>query len=66
MEYLDSDGTIKGQMLVGFIDYDSDHGECIVSIDGKPHTFGELGRMISTFEGWRIKIEFAISDDEFS
>jgi len=59
VEYMNQHGIIKEQKLVGYIDYDSDLGECVIFVDGKPYTWGELGRNVSTFEGWKIKIEFA-------
>ena len=64
VKYMDSHGGIKDQKLVGYIDYDRNRGECVVFIDGKPYTWDELGKNITTFEGWKIKIEFAGVGDE--
>jgi len=63
-KYMDPHGRIKDQKLVGYIAYNSDLDECVVFIDGKPFTWGELGRNISAFEGWKIKIEFGGVGDE--
>jgi len=64
VKYMDSHGSIKDQKLVGYIDYNSEKRECVVFIDGKPYAWDELGRNISAFEGWKIKIEFAGVGDE--
>ena len=58
VKYMNRDGSIKDQKIVGYIDYDSDLRECVVYVDGKRYTWEELGRNISTFEGWKIKVEF--------
>ena len=64
VEYMDQHGRIKDHKLVGYIEYDSDLDECVIFVDGKPYTWGDLGRNISAFEGWNIKIEFGSTCDE--
>lgn len=64
VEYMDQHGRIKDHKLVGYIDYDSDLNECVIFVDGKPYTWDELGRNISAFEGYKIKIEFGSIGDE--
>jgi len=59
VKYMRADGRINGEKLVGYIDYDSERHEYEIIVDGKPYSWGELGRSIPTFEGWKIKIEFA-------
>jgi hypothetical protein len=58
VKYMDQDGHIKDQKMVGYIDYDRDKGEHIIFVDGKPFSWEELGRNIPSYEGWKIKIEF--------
>ena len=58
VKYLDCDGYIKGQKMVGYIDYDNALNECVIYVDGKRYTWDELGHNISSYEGWKIKIEF--------
>jgi len=64
MKYMNPDGEIIGNKLVGHVEYDSELGECVVYVDGKPYTWEDLGKNISTFEGWQVKIEFVDAGDE--
>ena len=64
VEYMDQHGKIKDQKLVGHIEYDSNLGECVIFVDGKPYTWAELGENIPIFEGWKIKIEFGDVGEE--
>ena len=64
VNYMNPDRSIKDGKLVGYIDYDSEKDDYVIFIDGKPFSWDELGRNVSTYEGWKIKIEFgSISDD---
>jgi len=64
VKYMGTDGRIKDRKAVGYIEYDSTRDDHVVVIDGKPYTWEELGQSISTFEGWKIKIEFGSVGDE--
>jgi len=64
VKYMDQQGYIKNQKLIGYIDYDSGLGECVVFVDGSRFTWDELGRNLQTYEGWKIKIEFGGIGDE--
>ena len=64
VKYMDTDSRIKDQKIVGYIDYDRDKGEHMIYVDGKPFTWEELGRNVSTFEGWKIRIEFGDISEE--
>jgi len=64
VKYLDSNGRFKDNKAVGYIEYNEQRDDHDVIIDGKPYTWEQLGENIPTFEGWKIKIEFAYTDDE--
>ena len=55
-----------GMVLRGTVgsDPDEDHGVPMVVIDGRDVSWEELGRMVSTFEGWQFKLEFRDSSEE--
>ena len=56
--YMTADGSLIGMKAVGYIDWNRRRQEHDIVIDGKPYTWNELGKIISSFEGWNIKIEF--------
>ena len=58
VKYMDREGHIKDQKMVGYIDYDSDLKKWVVYVDGNRYTWDELGQNIPSYEGWKIKIEF--------
>ena len=58
VRYVDAKGIFKSQKAVGYISYNSVREDHDVIIDGKPFTWEELGKNISCYEGWKIKIEF--------
>ena len=62
--YMDKDGHIKGDKAVGYVGYAHERGECNVIIDGLPYTFHDFEKIISSREGWKVKIEFASIGDE--
>lgn len=55
-----------GMVLRGTVgsDPDEDHGVPMVVIDGRDVSWEELGRMVSTFEGWQFKLEFRDRSEE--
>jgi len=53
---MDQNGRIKDQKLVGYIDYDRDSDECVIFIDGKSYTWGELGRNIPLLRVGKSKL----------
>jgi len=64
VKYMSHDRTVKDLKMVGYIDYNSNTGDCDVIIDGDAYTWDELYRNIPMHEGWKIKIEFASTGDE--
>ncbi|WP_419964703.1 DUF7713 domain-containing protein [Pelomonas cellulosilytica] len=53
-------------ILRGTIDSDPDErlGVPMVVIDGREVSWDELGRMVSTFEGWQFKLQFLDRSEE--
>jgi hypothetical protein len=62
--YMQKDGYIAGSKAVGYIEYNDKREAHDIVIDGKPYTWAELEKNISSHEGWKIKIEFGdVGDD---
>lgn len=55
-----------GLVLRGTVDSDPDerHRVPMVVIDGREVSWDELGRMVSTFEGWQFKLQFLDRSEE--
>ena len=62
--YMRPDGYFSKGKAVGYIEYNHDRDAHDVIIDGKPYTWSELEKNISSHEGWQIKIEFSDASDE--
>nr|WP_256983928.1 hypothetical protein [Caballeronia sordidicola] len=57
---------IAEETVRGRIEWDGDDDSrmpCVV-IDGRRVEWGELGRMLMTFEGWQFKLEVRDPSDE--
>jgi hypothetical protein len=63
VKYMGRDGYFKESKAVGYIEYNHERDAHDVIIDGKPYTWQDLEKNISSHEGFRIKIEFFDSDD---
>ncbi|MCL1855931.1 MAG: hypothetical protein FWF86_09375, partial [Clostridia bacterium] len=63
-KYMGSDGYVKGNKIIGYIECNLERGAHDVIIDGKPYTWKQLEKNISMHEGFKIKIEFANITDE--
>jgi len=57
------DGRFIEGKTVGYIEYNHDRDAHDVIIDGKPYTWQDLEKNISSHEGFRIRIEFYDSTD---
>ncbi|MCD8510410.1 MAG: hypothetical protein LRY73_11470 [Bacillus sp. (in: Bacteria)] len=56
---------IKGDEVVGRIDYDeAGYATPMVVIDGKPYTWEQFGRLVSSYEGFQFKLKMYDSTDE--
>lgn len=62
-KHIDDNGYILDGRAVGYIDYNRKRDACDIIIDGKPYTWEQLEKNISSHEGWVIKIEFGDFDD---
>ena len=58
VRYMEKDGYFARGKAVGYIEYNRERQACDVIIDGKPYSWEELEKNISSREGWKIKIEF--------
>ena len=65
VRYVDDKGRMKALKAVGYIRYNSERDAHDVIIDGKPFTWEELEKNISSHEGWKIKIEFGGIGEDF-
>jgi len=54
-----SPGVIRGRIKYGF-----GEDSPIVIIDGKPFTWDEFGRMITSYEGWQFRLKIVDKTDE--
>ena len=45
-------------------DENTDGDAPLLAIDGKPVTWDEFGRLLSSFEGWQFKLEIYEPSDE--
>lgn len=50
-------GFVDSLELSGRIDVDTDRGEPILVVDGRPRYWADLGRLLLTCEGWNVHIE---------
>jgi len=64
VKYMRPDGLFADNKVVGYIEYNQERGAHDIIIDGKPYTWAMLEQNISTFEGYKIKIEFAGIEEE--
>lgn len=57
--------NMKNDQIVGVIEYnEASDDEPLVIIDGKPYTWEEVGKMVTAFEGFQIKLKmYDITDD---
>ncbi|WP_053360953.1 hypothetical protein [Bacillus sp. FJAT-27251] len=57
--------TMIHDQITGFLEYDQTSEDTpLVIIDGKPYTWEEVGKMLTTYEGFQIKIKtYEPSDD---
>ncbi|WP_462410369.1 DUF7686 domain-containing protein [Neobacillus sp. Marseille-QA0830] len=57
--------SMIGDQIIGYIEHDeTSDGTPLVIIDGKPFTWEEVGKMIMSYEGFRMKIKmYDITDD---
>lgn len=55
---------VEQDRLEGRIERDSDAGEPILVVDGRPRSWSEIGRLLLSYEGWRVGIEILDSIDE--
>ena|GEM_PF-1590688 len=62
--YMKPDGYFSEDKAVGYIEYNRGRKACDIIIDGKPYSWAELEKNISSREGWKIKIEFGDVGDE--
>ena len=59
VKYMRPNGLFEDNKVVGYIEYNQERDAHDIVIDGKPYTWAALEQNISTFEGHKIKIEFA-------
>jgi L-rhamnose mutarotase len=62
-KHIDESGYINNGIAEGYIEYNSKRKDHDVIIDGKPFTWEELKKNISSHEGWNIRIELNDVDD---
>jgi hypothetical protein len=57
--------TIAHNEVIGRLDYDpSNESTPLVIIDGKPYTWEQLGELVSSFEGFQIRVKMVdITED---
>ncbi|WP_047983546.1 DUF7686 domain-containing protein [Ornithinibacillus californiensis] len=57
--------TITGNQLKGIFEYNEESSDSpLVIIDGKPFTWTEVGKMVTSFEGFQFKLEmFDMTED---
>jgi len=65
VKYIMPNGRWNNDRVLGYIEYNGDRGAYEVIIDGKPHTWEELGRNLSAYDGFQVKIEIADPTDDF-
>jgi hypothetical protein len=62
--YIDDDGHFHDNKAIGYINYNDKHEDLDIVIDGKSYSWEDLKKNVNSREGWRIKIEFAESEEE--
>jgi hypothetical protein len=65
VRYMGADGHIKDNKVAGYISWNHDRDSVDIIIDGKPYSWEELKRHVSSREGWKIKIEFGSNGVDF-
>ncbi|MCR2823790.1 DUF7713 domain-containing protein [Lederbergia panacisoli] len=57
---------IKNDYFTGLIEYDEDSGNSpLIVIDGRPFTWEEVGKMLTAYEGFQIKIKcYDVTDSD--
>jgi hypothetical protein len=66
VHYMQKDGTVRSDKLVGYIEFNHERNAHDIIIDGIPFTWEEIGKNISIHEGWKIKIEFGSNGVDFN
>ncbi len=55
---------VERDRLEGRIEMDSDRGEPILVVDGRPRSWFEIGRLLLSYEGWNVGIQILESIEE--
>ena len=64
VKYMEANGKFAESKAVGYVEYNRERGACDIVIDGKPYSWADLEKNISSHEGFKIKIEFGDIGDE--
>ena len=64
-KYMRPDGYFVNNKAEGYIEYVRDFDSYYVNIDGKRYSWSDLERSTSSYEGFKIKIEFVEMSEEF-
>ena len=63
--YINPDGSFTGDRAVGYVEYDRGHDRYNIIVDGKSYSWADLERSVSSYEGFKIAIEFCEMSDDF-
>ena len=63
--YMNPDGSFTGDRAIGYVAYDREHNRYNVIIDGKSYSWADLERSVSSYEGFKIAIEFCEMGEDF-
>jgi hypothetical protein len=58
-----SSWSLRGHVLRCGVDDGGEDGEPVVTVDGKELSWHEFGKMIVSFAGWGMRIEFTPEDE---
>jgi len=63
--YIGPDGSFTGDRAVGYVEYDRGHDRYNIVVDGKSYSWADLERNVSSYEGFKIAIEFCEMSEDF-
>jgi hypothetical protein len=66
-QYIDDEeefGYFVDDKAIGYIDGGESPDTPLIFIDGRPYSWEDMQKNVAAHEGWRIKIEFAESEEE--